>query len=207
MPIRERTENNLSIAYKWDLCWWKALHARERWQAKTWKNGGGDKMTTGKKGRKHKWEMVVWADNQNSVCTCVYCYFYNLEDQTWDTKSSKVIFLHAKGVKVTSGHTQQWYGLRLHCGGVWGVVWGNSSHIQQCYPESRWDWLAIFVIQSDIYRSNQISSEWRIATADLFYLTCFCTASGYTVYCTSDHMKFLLYIIKLILFLIWQHHL
>lgn len=68
VPIREGTENNLSVANMSDLCWWNALHARETRQGKTWKNGGDDTMRTGKEGRKHEWQMAVCQLMIKTVC-------------------------------------------------------------------------------------------------------------------------------------------
>lgn len=67
MRERGRTENNLLVAYKSDFVWWKALHARETQHEKTWKNGVDNTMRTGKEERKHKGEVAMWADGQNSV--------------------------------------------------------------------------------------------------------------------------------------------
>lgn len=50
VQIKEGTENNFPVAYKWELCWCKSLHARDRGQQKTWRNGEDNKMRTGKRG-------------------------------------------------------------------------------------------------------------------------------------------------------------
>lgn len=49
------------------LCWWKALHARETRHEETWKNGVDNTMRTGEEERKHKGEVAMWADDQNSL--------------------------------------------------------------------------------------------------------------------------------------------
>ncbi len=63
LQIREGTEKIVLVAYESHLCWWKASHAREMWQEKTWKNGGKTSQEQ-KKGK----EAPVRDDKKQCVC-------------------------------------------------------------------------------------------------------------------------------------------
>lgn len=68
---------------------------------------GDDKMRAEKEGRKHKWEVAVWADDQNNVCTCVYCHSCNCEDQRYTNHEKWGLFSNIqKGERLDMGHVQ-----------------------------------------------------------------------------------------------------
>lgn len=135
--ITERTENN-QLAYKSHLCWWKYLHARDRGQGKTWKNGRDNKMKTATEGRKPKW--MIGAEIMIKIVRVCVCFlvFYECENKSEIVRIEA--FSSLSRIKIKLQYGMQGYGYECL----------KKLLTIQCVLALQSKWIAMSVIQSNI---------------------------------------------------------
>lgn len=87
VQIREKTENNLLVAYKSVLCWWRRLCTQQTEEKRKHERMEGITRWEQEKRRENTSERWLSELMIKTVCVSVFWYFYKCENETWDYTS------------------------------------------------------------------------------------------------------------------------